>query len=358
MIDCTDLIPLKTHAGLVWLGKVPKWVSFDPVCEKDSLTSGVIDRSLPRTYLTVKEEALVTNMHDAESRWVVRTLTAMWKSRHFAALCYMEAASRFLADGPKLFCPNDEQFESMEHVELRMAIREFRTPYPAIAIRIPLGARKRLAAQFNVNMDRMPLSVLVRFVADPGQVPFLLVVSRFGPMNELYHMMSDQDGNPTIEDAIVRKILPDTSSGDNLPTEFPGDFPCSVLIARAALNLCLMLTHYGHKLTGPVDPAAYKKHRTKKHLEHFKHGDYLAVQMKQEITIRRPATPADNPQGPGTGLEMKPHWRRGHWRCYPGQREKRLAGENVPLLFVRPCLVRPDRVTGDLSESEAVYHGG
>lgn len=358
MIDCTDLIPLKTHAGLVWLGKVPKWVSFDPVYKKGSLTNAVIDTSLPKTYLTVKEEALVTNMHDEASRWVVGTLSRMWKVRNYIGLCYMEAASRFLADGPKLFCPNDEQFESMEHVELRMKISEFRTPYPAIAIRIPLGSRKRLADQFNVSMDRMPLSVLVRFLNDPGQVPFLFIVSRFGPNSELYHIMSEQDGNDSVEQAIKRKVLKDTSPGDSFPDEFPGDFPCSVILARAALNLCLMLTHYGHKLAGPVDPAAYRKHRVKKHLEHFKHGDYLSVQMKQEITIRRPATPADNPQGPGTGLEMKPHWRRGHWRCYPGQREKRIAGENVPLLFVRPCLVRPDRVSGDLAESEAVYHGG
>lgn len=123
------------------------------------------------------------------------------------------------------------------------------------------------------------------------------------------------------------------------------------------MNLCLLLTHYGHQVVGPLDPHDYNKHRTKKHLAHLKHNDYLAIHMKQNIVVRRPNPPTDNPPGPGTGIELAPHWRCGHWRCYPGNAARRAAGEQVPLLFVRPCLVRSDRMVGDESETEVIYHG-
>jgi hypothetical protein len=129
----------------------------------------------------------------------------------------------------------------------------------------------------------------------------------------------------------------------------------SLVACRAALNLCLMLTTKELR-TRPLNQHAYDKHRRKKHLSHLCHSDVLAIEMKQNVVVRSVQPPTGNEPGPGTGIEVKPHWRRGHWRCYPGQAAKRDAGEKVQLLFVRPCLVRRDRMVGDESETEATYH--
>ena len=74
-----------------------------------------------------------------------------------------------------------------------------------------------------------------------------------------------------------------------------------------------------------------------------------------QVAVRKHSPATSNPEGPGTGIELPPTWRRGHWRAYPGQGAARARGEQVPLLFVRPCLVRRDRLLGEVSDTEATY---
>ncbi len=204
----------------------------------------------------------------------------------------------------------------------------------------------------------MPTLVLIRHRQIAGENTVVFLMSKFGN-SELYHIIQDQEGNEDIEDALCRKITgtapPDCIEPDDRDRDH--EYPCSQILGRTVLNLCLMMTHYGCSLGGPVDPVAYARHRSKKHLQHFKHGDFLSVDMKQNIMVRHHNSATGNPQGPGTGIEVVPHWRRGHWRAYPNQGALRATGQQVPLLFVRPCVVRHDRVNGELALSEAVYQG-
>jgi hypothetical protein len=315
------------------------------------------DDGRPRTDIVC--DPFVLEQHKGADRnvFVINRVWECLNKKMMVTLAYLESASRLLADGPKLFRPTEEQWDSMEQVEIHLPIGQFRTPFPALVVQIPPACRQRLAARFAVTPDRMPTQVLIRYRDEPGENSFLFIMSRFGN-SELFHIVQDQEGNEDIEDALNRKIDrpgPDNPAFDQRDRD--SEYPCSVVLARAVMNLCLMMTHHGCAVGAPLDPHAYARHRSKKHLQHFKYGDYLTVNMKQHVVVRRPAPATNNPPGPGTGIELVPHWRKGHWRAYPGQGAMRAAGHQVQLLFVRPCLVREDRASGELSATETTYHG-
>ncbi len=350
-MNIDPLMPKIMHPALDWLGRVPGWCTITTAekCLDDIVPT-------PRTRLHINWAKL--NAAGIDKWPMLRDLMRdYYNGSDLYRIAQFEAVSRLIADGPKLFRPTAEQFEAMEHVALDIPPEDFRAPYPAIVVSIPNDCRNALAKRFHIPLDIMPTMVMIRERREPGQAPTVIIVIPFRGAEECF-IFSAQPENPTIEVVINRRVrdnrvVPLSTEPDNVQNEQQ----CGTVIARAAMNLCLMLTHYGHKDGGPLNPADYQKHRQKKHLQHFKFGDFLTVNMKQTVVVRSRPTPTDNPPGPGSGVEMRPHWRRGHWRCYPGAAAIRAAGTPVPLLFVRPCLVRGDRASGDLSASETVYSG-
>lgn len=340
-MDLTALIPPKIQPMLLELSRYRDWLSMKTL-EQDGH---------PRTELSIDYDRLPPS-HTAAGR-AIRVMASSGSGMIGVAL--MEANSRLLGDGPKLFRPSAEQFSSMEHVEMRMPVREFRSPYHCLAIAIPNECRHELADRVGVPRARSPQIVSVaRWESNHVLVTIPIPGSGF----EEHYQFGEHPLNHTIESVLNRWIKDGTPVGfDEFTWEEKGIKTLGLHVARAALNLCMMLTHFGYHVTGPVDPVAWKKHRRDKKLERFKHADFEAVELKQNIVVRNVAyLPTANPPGLGVGTEVKPHWRKGHWRAYPGCGAARAAGEQVPLLFVRPCLVRSDRVVGDLGDTEATYH--
>jgi hypothetical protein len=348
-MDLTNLIPKDVAAAYAWLGSVPEnWVRFRPG-PPDPKGNPTTDADVDFGVL-----ARAPGADSLEGRAMTAAVRKAVMSGRFVSLASFDAVTRLLGDGPKMYRPTEEQFESMEHVELRLPIKQFQTPYPALLIGVPPACRKRLCDQHGVTPDRAPNCVLVRRRAEPDGNVMVTIMHKF-PESEVYHLFQDQPGNPNIEVPLRRRVV---CPGDRARWgNYEGDHAFAQESARAALNLCLMLTHFGCQTGGPLDPAAYKKHRTVRHLQHLKYADVLAITMKQTIVVREQRSPAQNPPGPGLGIEVRPHWRKGHWRAYPGQGAARAAGNNVPLLIVRPCLVRRDRMVGQTSETEVVYLG-
>lgn len=346
MTDVGELVPVDLHEFFVWLGKLPAgWMTMSSPEHPDGV---------PRTQVDVKWSVFDTAPGRERFGPEIRRFRRE-ASRATLIVPTWESFGRMLADGPKLFVPTDEQWESMEHVEINLPPRDFRSPFPSLVVRIPQQCRGPLADRSGYPRDRAPGCVLVRTHDDPR---FLVVTVPFKPEEE-HFLFSDCPGNPTIEVAINRRVKNGVTidPGRQTPAE-QSQQRFGLVACRAALNLCVMLAHFGCRVAGPVDPAAYRRHRAKKALARYKHGDCLAVEMTQHVVVRsKIVTTAGNPPGPGTGAELAPHWRKGHWRAYPGCGARRAAGEKVPLLFVRPALVRPDRIVGDLSGSAATYRG-
>lgn len=207
-MNVSDIIPLELQPQLTWLGKVPTgWFRTLPGNRPDG-------DSRPRTDIVCRPGMLDVVPGAAQNEFIITKIKDALKEHMMLTLAYIEAAGRMLADGPKLFCPNEEQWESMENVKITIPMGQFRTPYPAMAVRIPLGARRRIATRFGVDMNRFPNQTLIRLRREPDENIFLFMMSRFGD-SELFHVMQDQEGNESIESTLNRKIDED---GHGFPT--------------------------------------------------------------------------------------------------------------------------------------------
>lgn len=328
----------KVVADLAWLGRQPKWIRYASVTD---------DANNPCSQLFINWATLKAAPDAVAHVEIMRVLSGLLEKREFAAIAVLELGACLAANGPKEFVPTEEQWESMEQVELRLPIRDFTSPFPALIVRVPLGCRARLAKQCGVAIADAPTDVVVRWRHEEGENATIVTHSglpRSGA--EVFYIFQDQPANPHIEAALAR----DASAMMGKPGN-DGMFRFGVIADRAALNLCLMLTHVGCDVNTPP------KRNRKERRAHEKHGDVLTVTMRQNVIVRAPSLPTTNLPGPGSGVEMKPHWRKGHWRCYPGQAAVRAAGAKVPLLFIKPCLVRSDRAVGDLGATSTTYHG-
>lgn len=344
MDDMSSIIPRDLHEGLAWLGR-QDWHDY-------KMTEGSDGDKLSSTVLW---ENFIHKPEAEKYAILIHTLYRITTTGYDAlALSQLEAGSHILANGPKLFQPTDEQFESMAQVELHMPVTDFRAPYPGIVVRIPNEWRNRTAKELGLDPQTPPLHVIVRCLQKPGK-PQVLFTSTNWRRYEIAHLMGEGMRQKTIEDCLVSRA---NNVVDRMFAGPEGEYEYSNRADRAALNMCLMMAHFGCRLAGPLDPRRYQKNR--KENSPLRHGDFLAIEMTQDIVIRReersPSTQIgeDDPDRPKL-WEVKPHWRRGHWRRKPGWEHYIERNEKPPLVFVRPTLVRRDRVSGEIGHSKATY---
>jgi hypothetical protein len=135
------------------------------------------------------------------------------------------------------------------------------------------------------------------------------------------------------------------------------------VLYRVAINFGLLLTRYGAKDCGPVDPQGcaeqrrraqrrkgHKARRARELLDAAMHRIDFQQNVVFYESVRPPAASPD-----AEGSTKRPHWRRGHFRrqaCGPGRTERRL-------VFVRPCFINAAHFHGDRAETEyrIVAHG-
>lgn len=347
-MDLTSLIPANLHAPLAWLGKRANTFTSHP----SEVVNGV-----PHTQIEWEPSKLQPD-GTPEGNTALEIMRILYREKKILEIYQLVATGELIANGPKLFRPTEEQFDSMIQVQLHLKPSEVKLPYPAFVIEVPPGVRRSLAQQFNLTPNHIPQGVFLHQKNNPPSHTTLIVVKLPSLHAEEAFIFSEGSPFQDIEDVLSRRVIDNrVVKREEVAEE---EWNCKLMAAtlsRASLNLAIMLTHFGHNLGGPIDPVAYKKHRKNKNLQHMRHRDFLAIEMKQNIVVRQTKQPTLNPEGPGTGIEVKPHWRKGHWRAYPGQAALRASGQQVPLLFVRPCLVRADRVQGDIAQSEVNYLG-
>lgn len=336
-MDFSNVIPRDCHPALRWLGKLDPWLDYQRLDGK-------------RTALTVDWSKIrAAPGYDAHARYLERVLGSgpQLTRQDPLVLAWIDALAACLATGPKMFIPTAEQFDSMQHVELRVPISDYRQPYPALVVQIPEESRRALAARVGERLDNAPRWALLHTGVSKAGHRHVLVGHAFtseGKHNT--HLFQERPEFATVEDALLSRIM---KEGD---TSTSYDFVEAS--GRACLNLMLMLTHYGWRDGPPLHPADHAKHRRKQNLERFRHADFTTVEMKQHVIVRREVKAPAEPGQP-TGHEVAPHWRRGHWRRWPGYRSVLLAGGTPKMMFINPQLIRADRAVGDLAETEASY---
>lgn len=343
-VDFSAVCPRELHPDLAWIGRLD-WCHYDH--------GPVSDNGLPRTQIFVQWDVIEQAPGFDRHQRIHEIIENFHRTDHLCAISWLHFCSLALAGGPKMFVPTDEQFESMRHVHLNVAPRDFRSPYPTLVVRTPPESRRNIAEETGIDPARIPAFTLVGTARSVRGGTTVHTASTFDVDTTIHHVFQDQPQNPTIETVLQRVILNNSDIGEEY-----ADHVAGADLARASLNLCLMLTMYGHRNAGPLDPAAYEKHRKRGDLAKFKHGDFEAVKLQQEIVVRKTvARPSgDRPEG-GPMYEVKPHWRRGHMRRLPGWEAYAERNEPAPLTFVRPCVIHPDRLVGNISESSATYYG-
>lgn len=307
-----------------------------------------------------KEGGFDPNMDREKAQEMIRYLRGLNTTLHLA---YLEAGGVCINQGPKLFIPTEEQFDSMCHVELHMPINEFRSPHDVLIIRIPNEWRKAKCAEYKCDINRAPLHILVRYRNKVGENPFIYGVMKYPGYENHYHFQYQPTiPDRTLEDAITLHVANDWDK-DN--PQYDGEVRYCRDAFRSALNLCMLMTHYGSRVTGPVDPKRYKNNRKENSNRRF--ADFLGVQMVQNVIVRKVEDlPPPTEFSPVSGdqpvdlhqtrlYEVRPHWRRGHWRRKPGWQAYVEAGQKPPLTFVRPVLVRRDRLADGPQGSTVEY---
>lgn len=305
-----ELCPPDIQAEMRWLGKVPGWIIDDP----DDESVRVSNRALASVEGWEGRKDLILKIN----RWISTNATT--------TLLYVEACSRLMADGPKVFLPTEEQWESMEQVDARLPVSQVQLPFPTMVVQIPPQARAALRRRFGVEAP-MPTQILVRKFSN-----LIFSLCRFGQHYEMYQLIRDRGDGQTLHDALrVQSSIMDNPDCIPISTEQDkAERDAAVVIASTAFNLCVMLTHYGHRVVDDRPKAFNRAEKRARELQPVR------VETTHHVVVR--ATGSAHSGEPGHG-EVSTHWRRGHWRTRPGDRLSR----EKPLVFVRPCLVRADR---------------
>jgi hypothetical protein len=333
-MDMSSILPRGTHPHLRWLGKLDPWYSTG---KGDGL----------RTDFYVDSEKIANAPgfpeHEAFLKVVLGESLDGRRATYSSALamCYLDAVAMGLAHGPKIFCPTEEQFDSCQHIDLHIPMSMYRQPYPCMFVKIPSGSRKSLAMELGMNSANTPELVIVRH---REQGPTLFLGQRFLlDQEENTHFIQDREEFEDLEAAIRVKH---PKEGEDMAT-----YHWSERTGRSVLNLMLLLTHYGWERGQPLHPKEYEQHRSGKRpeLAHLCQGDFVTINMKQNVVVRR--TPPPRERGESMGLEQGPQWRSGHWRREAGYRDVLAAGGTPKIIFIRPYRTKWEQTVGDIGDS-------
>lgn len=240
-------------------------------------------------------------------------LTKICCSGADAAATY--AQSLWLIDGPKVFRPTEEQCDALERVEVSLELHDYKQPYQAVLVTLPDGKYGELTGVLACRLERMAVFVIL---SENHMNDVTTTVGRDGRPMEVSFQKYDEDVKYSAQ--LCGKVL------------------------RVAANACMALTNFGcHKeLLYPRDVENDRRRADR--------GDKAAsfalklkpydVKFDREVVLHS----TEGGEGNNTGKEMPFHWRRGHWR--------KLESRTV---FVRPCMVRRDKLDRGPEDTSATY---
>lgn len=341
-MDLSNFIPRECHPSLRWLGDIKKnWFS-------------IIRMPGHRTSVTIDFKVLNTLGYQDHKRY----LRVFLENNNYNYFYWGLFFAKTLSDGPKIFRPTVEQFDSMCNVELQIPISTYVQPYPSMVVEVPNEIKKSLCQELGITISDMAKYVLITRIETNNGICVFAGQPYAGGVDEnfqvdnadMFHLFHDRPEISSIEEAITTRINPYGN---------PNHYLYSETILRASLNLMLMLMHFGHKDGGPLHPNEYQKHRRKCKTKNKEKqnvmalGDFRSVDMIQDIIIRQEKhyPSSEEEESSGSGKEISPHWRRGHWRFQ--RYGEKLSSRKM--ILIKPVLVRSDRVLGHIGDSQAIY---
>jgi hypothetical protein len=247
------------------------------------------------------------------------------------------ACSKALAEGPKLLCPTADQCEALEHVDVNISFDDYVQPFPTFLLEIPEAYRRRLTEQFGVECPHIVLT------HHDARTKYIFSCRSLGHDARSTFYFTSPSFN-TVEEAIRLKV--DDGS----------DLCQSEVIQRVTLNFGLLMTYYGVRDRGPIDPVSHDKHiRNARRQNQYKadrarrllDAEINLIEFEQNVVVydRQDTYRSDSA---GDGSVKRPHWRRGHFRRQPYG----LARSSRKLVFIKPILINAHRFQGDIADTE------
>lgn len=256
-------------------------------------------------------------------------------------LLELYAKSKALAEGPKLLCPAAEQCEALEHVDVNVSFDDYAQPFPTFLLGLPLDYRRKLADRFQVECPQLFL------IHHDARTRYIFSFRSEGDAGISYcHYMLPY--LKTVEEAL------------RCGEEEGNAFRQSKVIQRVALNFGLLMTYYGVRDLGPVDPQSHekqvrnsgRKNRAKAdRAKHLLDAEINLIEFEQDVVVydRSEAQQSDSEGG---GSARRTHWRRGHFRrqvCGHARSARKL-------IFIKPIFVNAHRFQGDVADTEYRLH--
>ena len=249
------------------------------------------------------------------------------------------AKSKLIAEGPKVLRPTTDQCEALEHVDVNLSFDEYEQPFPVFLVEIPEDYRRHIAERFGHPCPR-----LVMLFHDRA-TQYIIPSCENGtgePMTMT--ILSPRTKWKSIEDAL--QFCPVTDGAD---------IRLGKVLYRIAMNFGLLLTRYGVRDCGPVDPAAYAKQqeiarRKKGHkadrARRLLENTVTRIDFEQDVIFFD--NQSSGAMSTGIGAAKRPHWRRGHFR-----RQRFGEGHSKrQLIFIRPCFVNSETFDRDLADTQ------
>lgn len=321
----TDIVPAEFIPALTWLGK-QDWLKYEAIANG-------------RTKIISKQ--FYCPLNNPQLAQQLAAIASCEPNRLFT----INAISKALADGPKVLCPTVEQCLAMEHVDINVPFANYQQPYPVVFVDLPGSYRTSLFQRFGIHS---PKYIVAHHDTKTG---YVLVSALSVGHNDISAIMPPRHEYPTIEDALKTSI--DTGSDIDLASH----------VQRIALNLCLLMTHYGVEEVCRSNQGLKKKLlKASQHRRQSKSAlakSQLAVlptviRFKQEISFSSEKISGDQSTAvTNDGTPKKPHWRRGHFRLQrigEGKTETKMT-------FIKPVLINAHLFVGDVKDTKVVYRG-
>jgi len=330
-IDLSLLVPQKAFSRIAWLGK-HDWLEV----KASGGRNVTIDVKFPPPDSGIFIE---------DYRSIKRAVEFWHHYKSVKEIIWFWNISKTLSNGPKVFIPTLDQCEAMSNVSLDIPISEYSQPYESIIYVYPEDFCKTLAER--LGLKRFPKMTVCH--RDPIHKS-IHVGSVFTQSDLIQAILPDRVGF-TIEDILMGR----SGEIDTNETEFD----LAIMLQRIALNFSLMMTHFTVK-DNPLYPETWNKHRMMAKQKDAKKrakgislsiGDIRLIEFEQNVKMY--GTQGGDSIGGDLVGNVRPHWRKGHWRMQAHGPSNGLRKR----VFIKPIMVKKSIFVGDAANTSVVYRG-
>jgi hypothetical protein len=278
-----------------------------------------------------------------------------------SSLCEFYLMSNTLLQGPKVYCPKQTECESLENLDINILFDDFIMPFPFFAIQLPNNYVKNKVAEcvqagtFTLDGKLYPEKHQLDFILIHyhPEFKYFLIGAYLSSHQCLVRFFGRDHPTQTIEECL-RDSYPIHKHSMSVSDEEQQIAECAY---RIAINACLVLTNSGFK-EGTAYSNEKKKQfnlinnlsKSKLPLDKIKVSnarkalnsiptEYVLDQNIKIYDSER--TVRSGESGSPSGVHVRPHWRRGHWR-------RQAFGTGLTqrkLIAIKPVLVNQSDLT-------------